>query len=336
MIDTNARWEWDVPEEEVEEEIKLTPEEDEYEEIKFWGYQSRWPEKSFSLENKNIKEKKMTQLVEQNDISEKAELLKETLCHELTNQEFELFLHVCKRTKLDPFMKQIFAVKRYDGAAGKKIMTIQTSIDGFRLTAERTGSYSPGKESVFSYNEQGDLVNAISYIKKMTPDGTWHEISGMAFYEEYVQRKKDGGVTVFWKRMPHVMLAKCAESIALRRAFPAELSGVYTQDEMSQAQKGGLETPQEIEQPAEISLETMQEAIENNIDIQGKEWLREYLEFCKEKIKKPMKEVLTSWLENPKPFQEHYANWVSKKNLDKTIDVEENEGRQPSLFEEHA
>jgi len=156
--------------------------------------------------------------------AEQSALIKNYLCKGITDDELKLFSAVCKKTGLDPFMKQIYAVKRKDQ------MTIQTSIDGYRLIAERTGRYAPGKESTYSYN--GDkLVSATSYVKKQTSDGTWHEIACSAYYDEY----KPAYSNQFWESKKHIMLAKCAESLALRKAFPSELSGIYSDDEMAQA-----------------------------------------------------------------------------------------------------
>jgi phage recombination protein Bet len=167
------------------------------------------------------------------DFSEdKIQLLKNTVCKGATNDELQLFLHVCSRTGLDPFRNQIYAIKRNtkDGAR----MTIQTGIDGFRLVAERTERYAPGKEPTYEYDQQGKLVAATSYIKKQTADGTWHEVSAKAHWDEYAQ-VYNGKPSQFWAKMPHVMLAKCAEAIALRKAFPADFSGIYTTEEMAQA-----------------------------------------------------------------------------------------------------
>jgi hypothetical protein len=169
------------------------------------------------------------------DIESKKDLLKRTICKGSSDEEFELFMMACKRTGLDPFMKQIYAVKRWSSSDKKEVMSMQTSIDGFRLIAERTGNYAPGRETTFCYDETKQLISATSYVKKRTHDGTWHEIGSSAYFEEYAQRTKDGNVTQFWKKMPHVMLAKCAESLALRKAFPADLSGIYTAEEMTQS-----------------------------------------------------------------------------------------------------
>jgi phage recombination protein Bet len=167
---------------------------------------------------------------------QKLDLLKETICKGATDQEFQLFVNICQRTGLDPFMKQVFPVKRWDSKLGRESMTVQTSIDGYRLIAERSGNYVPGNEPTFTYDKDGNLISATAYVKKRTSDGIWHEISASAFYDEYCQRDKQGNPTQFWKKMRHTMLAKCAEALCLRKAFPADLHQLYTQEEMEQAQ----------------------------------------------------------------------------------------------------
>lgn len=167
--------------------------------------------------------------------ADKLQLLKETICKGSTNDEFELFVHACKRTGLDPFMKQIHAVKRWDPKLNREAMSIQTGIDGYRLIAERTGKYMPGQQPEIMYDPQGRVVSATAYVKRWGPDGQWHTVSATAYYEEYVQLKKDKTPMGMWEKMPRSQLSKCAESLALRKAFPADLSGVYTKDEMDQS-----------------------------------------------------------------------------------------------------
>lgn len=166
---------------------------------------------------------------------DKLQLLKETICKGSTNDEFELFVHACKRTGLDPFMKQIHAVKRWDQKLNREAMSIQTGIDGYRLIAERTGKYMPGPEPTFVHDAHGKLVSATAQVKRWGPDGQWHFIGATAYFDEYVQTKKDGSPMAMWAKMPRGQLSKCAESICLRKAFPADLSGVYTKEEMEQS-----------------------------------------------------------------------------------------------------
>jgi len=150
-------------------------------------------------------------------------LIREKACNGASDSDFKVFMHIAKKSGLDPLMKQIYCVPR------GKSMTIQTSIDGLRIIAERTGRYAPGKAPEFVYDDKGKILYATSTVKKMTEDGTWHEVSSQAFFDEYTNE------THFWKKFPHHMLAKVAESIALRKAFPQELSGLYSEDEMAQA-----------------------------------------------------------------------------------------------------
>ena len=180
------------------------------------------------------------------------QILKNSICKGLTDDEFQVFLMACNKTQLDPFMKQIYALKRKskkpDGSWGE-VMTIQTGIDGYRLIAERTEKYAPGEKPSFEYDASGNLIEATAYIKKMTKDGTWHVVSCSAHIDDYCQ-KKDGKAMGQWATMPRIMLAKCAEALALRKAFPAEMSGIYTKEEMDQSDNGPVKIS--LEQAAEL------------------------------------------------------------------------------------
>ena len=162
--------------------------------------------------------KNQTALASYNE--EQRELLKQVIAKGCTDIEIGLFLIVCKSKDLNPFDRQIYAIKR-NGQ-----MTIQTGIDGFRAIADRTGTYAPGTEQ-FSEIED-DLQATVSVFKLIA--GAWREFSATAFYSEYAQHSNP-----IWKKMPKTMLAKCAESKALRKGWPTQLGGIYTSEEMAQA-----------------------------------------------------------------------------------------------------
>jgi phage recombination protein Bet len=207
------------------------------------------------------------------------DILKNSICRGVTNDEFEVFLMACVKTKLDPFMRQIYAVKRKaklpNGSWGET-MTIQTGIDGYRLIAERTERYAPGVEPTYTYDEKGGLLSATAYIKKQTADGTWHLVSSSAYIDEYCQtftdratgEKKASGM---WGNMPRTMLAKCAEAQALRKAFPAEMSGVYTKEEMQQADPIDVTPKITLEQSSDLQM------ILDECDTKYKTWVYEYI-----------------------------------------------------------
>lgn len=192
----------------------------------------------------------------------KIDLLKQTLCKGASNEEFALFMNVCKHTGLDPFMKQIYPVFRNakEGDKWVKQMTIQTGIDGLRLIAERTGNYAPGRETTYTYDSNNKLLSATAYVKKRTRDGVWHEVAATAFYAEYVQVFK-GQVGQFWDSKPHVMLGKCAESLALKKAFPADCSRLYSHEEMAQADNYIKAEPDPVECVSAEQAKELQELL---------------------------------------------------------------------------
>lgn len=161
---------------------------------------------------------------------EQIDTIKATLCKDLSDAELALFIEVCKSSCLDPFRKQIYAVKR-----GGKV-THQTGIDGFRTIANRSGLYE---------GQAGPLWCG--------PDGVWHDVwldpkapaaakvgvYRRGFREPLWAVARLGAYldsnNALWSKMPEVLLAKCAEALAIRKAFPEDSSGLVSDVEMDQA-----------------------------------------------------------------------------------------------------
>lgn len=153
------------------------------------------------------------------------------------------YFHLCKTTGLDPFKRQIHLIERQ----GK--WTPQTSIDGFRLIRDRSGIFRGMEKFWFGDDEEprkfwpasrGTPAGAVVYLHL---EGLDYPIEGVAFWEEYVQTKRDGTVTSMWANKGRHMLMKCAEALAIRSAFPDDTGGLYSDDEMAQASNGEPDRP---------------------------------------------------------------------------------------------
>lgn len=156
------------------------------------------------------------------------ELIRKTVAAGCSNDELALFLEVCRGSGLNPFMKQIYAIKRGDK------MTVQTGIDGYRLLAARTGALAGIDDALYD-SEEGEHPAWAQVTVWRLVQGQRVPFSAKARWREYAGLNKDGNPVAMWAKMPWLMLGKCAEALALRKAFPAELSGVYTAEEMEQA-----------------------------------------------------------------------------------------------------
>jgi phage recombination protein Bet len=204
------------------------------------------------------------------------ELIRHTVAKDCQPDEFNLFIAVAQRAGLDPFRKQISALVFNKSKPDKRRMSIITGIDGLRAIAARSGRYRPDEnEPQITYlpelkgptNPLG-IEKAVVRIYLRDEGGTeWRPVAGVAHWDEFAPiseewaedpqtgRRRPSGKMVLdtggnWARMSRVMIAKCAEAQALRKAFPEDLSGLYEGAEMDQARAVDLSPTEIIEATA--------------------------------------------------------------------------------------
>lgn len=184
------------------------------------------------------------------------EIMRHTIASGTSPEEFAFFLEVCKYRDLNPFNREIYAVMR------KGRMTIQVGIDGLRKLAERSGKYR-GQKGPYFCGEDG--IWKEEWLKKEPPVAAKvgivradfaEPVWAVARYDAYVQLKDDHP-TEMWTKFHDVLLAKCAEALAIRKTFPAECGGMYANEEMQQAGNGVGNVTVESVSPQSAALNTL-------------------------------------------------------------------------------
>jgi phage recombination protein Bet len=166
-----------------------------------------------------------------------------------TDSELRYFAQVVAKTQLDPWSRQVYLIPRWDGRVKREVHRPQVSIDGLRLVAERTGKYE-GQTPAEWCGDDGvwkDVWLSSAYPRAsrvgVYKTGRAHPTYAVAHWDEYVVLNKQGKPSGLWPTKGAVMISKCAEALALRKTFPQETSGLYTAEEMGQADAGKTREP---------------------------------------------------------------------------------------------
>lgn len=151
-------------------------------------------------------------------------LITRTIAKEATPDELKLYLYDCQRQGVHPLDKLIHFTKR----SGK--YTPITSIDFMRIRAAETNDYAGSDDPVFVGTPQSADFAATVTVWRFV-QGQRCPFTATARWSEYKPEQND----FMWRKMPHTMLGKCVEALALRKGFPRQLAGLYAKEELDQA-----------------------------------------------------------------------------------------------------
>lgn len=159
-------------------------------------------------------------------------IILDTCCGGASPREADELIAIAEARGLNPLLGECYFVKRYDSQKQREVWSVQISIDAMRMKADETGLYDGQDEPEYEVGDDGKPTLArVRVYRKGIP----RPFVGVARFDEYVQTKRDGSPTRFWANMPFNQLAKCAEALGFRKAFPARFARLYTPEEMQQA-----------------------------------------------------------------------------------------------------
>lgn len=152
-----------------------------------------------------------------------------------------LAVDYCKARKLDILKKpcHIVPMSVTDAKTGNKNWrdVIMPGIYEQRITAFRTGQMAGQDEPVFGDTVTFRGIEAPEWCRVTVYRFINNErcaFSHTEYFSEACATTKDGKPNSMWSKRPRGQLAKCAEAGALRKAFPDELGGVITADEVNE------------------------------------------------------------------------------------------------------
>lgn len=252
--------------------------------------------------------------------------------------DLNIFLTQCKRTGLDPFSRQIYMISRKQKTANgyETRQTIQVGIDGLRMIAHRVAS---------THGETFSMSDTVWADR----NGGWHDVwlntelpaaakvavkrgngvfSAVAVFTEYAPMF-NGKLTGVWATKPALMIAKCAEALALRKAFPSDMSGIYTDDEMSNTPISEPPTPVVVPAGGRAASREQREQLLTIAHQAGIRSRLQAIEFLKTLYPSDQGQTLQAvdarlLLDNREQVEAKARAWLKTVSIHRTQPVEEN------------
>lgn len=165
---------------------------------------------------------------------EQRKIILQVCCGGASEEEAGALIAVAEARGLNPLTQECYFVKRWNNERRAYEWAVQASIDSLRMRAEDTGDYAGQDEPELSFDGEGRLVSATVRVYRKSVPGRPFAVC-TARWDEYVQTTKEGRPAKFWAKMPTNQLSKCAEALALRKAFPRALGRLYISEEMGGA-----------------------------------------------------------------------------------------------------
>ena len=173
-------------------------------------------------------------------------------------------MKVAEAFNLNPILKQIYFVPRKTQVNGQWAEKVEplAGRDSFLTLAHRTGKFN-GIESKVEIKDtpvlkDGKWIRENDLVATATVYRTDCERPFIVSvnYREYVQTKRNGEVTQFWRDKPETMLKKVAESQVLRKAF--DITGLYAEEEYEEKYiNEKLVKTKQINQPKQADLNSL-------------------------------------------------------------------------------
>jgi phage recombination protein bet len=178
------------------------------------------------------------------------------------DEELAYFIATCKERNLNPFTKEVYFIKY-----GTNPAQVVVSKDAFMKRAEQNPNFDGFEAGIVVETAEGEIKHITGTIHSKNDEllGGWakvyrkdrsYPIEVDADFKAYNTGKS------MWSKMPALMIRKVALVSAMREAFSENVGGLYTADEMEQAQPIDVtpkETRDEVMKRKQAQIEQMKQ-----------------------------------------------------------------------------